>query len=263
MRSDVFNFRCAEVRQILRLSHALHELGADALARRRSLLEGLCGLLPADAGVCVVSHHDGGAPTGVAPATTVSIVRYGMTDDDARTLAARYRAAPVAGWLRPRRDRGAGPAELGHPAVPSHPPRPPRRRLTTRSGAGGASSAGGSIAESLVDVPGMKMQACVALLRRRPGLRAFGPRERLVLDLVHCEMLWLYRPDLPALSPDGMPLSPRQRQTLQLLLAGNSEKEIAAQMGLSHNTVHHYVKALHRHFGVSSRSELLARWVRK
>ena len=133
-------------------------------------------------------------------------------------------------------------------------------RCTTRSGAGHAD---GSIAESLVEVPGMKMQACVALLRRRPGRRAFGARERLVLDLVQCEMLWLYRPDLPALSPDGVPLSPRQRQTLQLLLAGNSEKEIAAQMGLSHNTVHHYVKALHRHFGVSSRSELLARWVRK
>jgi DNA-binding CsgD family transcriptional regulator len=29
-------------------------------------------------------------------------------------------------------------------------------------------------------------------------------------------------------------------------------------MGLSRHTVHDYVKALHRHFGVSSRGELLA-----
>ena len=260
MRGDSFDFRPAEVRQVLRLSHALHELGADPLARRRGLVEGLCRLLPADSGVCVVSHHDGGGPAAVAPTTTVSVVRYGMTDDDARTLAARYRAAPVAQWLRPRRDRGAGPAQRALASASTQTPRRPHRPCTTRSGAG---DPGASVAESLVEVPGMKMQACVAPLRRRPGVRAFGARERLVLDLVHSEMLWLYRPDLPATSPDGVPLSPRQRQTLQLLLAGNSEKEIAAQMGLSHNTVHHYVKALHRHFGVSSRSELRARRVRK
>jgi DNA-binding CsgD family transcriptional regulator len=50
---------------------------------------------------------------------------------------------------------------------------------------------------------------------------------------------------------------------LQLLLAGHSEKEVARRLGVSRNTVHHYVKAIHRHFRVSSRSELLARWVRK
>ena len=87
--------------------------------------------------------------------------------------------------------------------------------------------------------------------------------EPTLIDLVHSELAWVYGPDLPLLSPDGLPLSPRQRQTLQLLLAGNSEKEIATRMDLSPNTVHHYVKAIHRHFGVSSRSELLARWVRK
>jgi len=32
-------------------------------------------------------------------------------------------------------------------------------------------------------------------------------------------------------------------------------------MSLSVHTVHDYVKALHSHFGVSSRTELLARWV--
>ena len=56
-------------------------------------------------------------------------------------------------------------------------------------------------------------------------------------------------------------LSPRLRQTLERLLAGDSEKQIARHLGLSPHTVHVYVKALYRGFGVSSRGELLARFV--
>ena len=59
--------------------------------------------------------------------------------------------------------------------------------------------------------------------------------------------------------PDGM--SPRMRQTLNRLLAGDSEKEVAALFGLSRHTVHVYVKKLYRRFGVSSRGELFARFV--
>ena len=56
-------------------------------------------------------------------------------------------------------------------------------------------------------------------------------------------------------------LSPRLRQTLDGLLAGNSEKEIAKRLKLSQNTVHVYIKALYRHCEVSSRGELLSRFV--
>jgi DNA-binding CsgD family transcriptional regulator len=54
-------------------------------------------------------------------------------------------------------------------------------------------------------------------------------------------------------------LSPRQRQTLRHLLEGDLEKQVAAKLGLSRHTVHVYVKALYKHFGVSSRGELLAK----
>ncbi len=57
-------------------------------------------------------------------------------------------------------------------------------------------------------------------------------------------------------------LSPRQQQTLAHLLSGDSEKQIAAKLALSRHTVHAYVKTLYRHFGASSRGELLARWVK-
>jgi DNA-binding CsgD family transcriptional regulator len=59
------------------------------------------------------------------------------------------------------------------------------------------------------------------------------------------------------------PLSRRQRETLELLLAGNAEKQIAAQLSISRHTVHVYVKSLYKRFGVNSRPELLAKWVRK
>lgn len=57
-------------------------------------------------------------------------------------------------------------------------------------------------------------------------------------------------------------LSPRLEQTLRSLLSGDSEKQIAAALGLSQHTVHVYVKAIYRKYGVSSRGELLARWLR-
>jgi DNA-binding CsgD family transcriptional regulator len=255
MRGNGTIFGPVAVRDMLRLSHALHEVSPDPAARKRFLLERLCRLLRADAGVCVVSHVEGApggaSPRGSAHSVSVSVVRYGMTEEDAWTLASGYRAPPPPDRkARRRRPTGERLSAL----------RPVHRRAAP--GANGASG-GGHCAESVIDIPGMKLQACVALLRRQPAGRPFARRERVALDLVHSELAWVYGPDLPLLSPDGLPLSPRQRQTLQLLLAGNSEKEIATRMDLSPNTVHHYVKAIHRHFGVSSRSELLARWVRK
>jgi DNA-binding CsgD family transcriptional regulator len=58
-------------------------------------------------------------------------------------------------------------------------------------------------------------------------------------------------------------LSPRQQQTLQHLLSGDSEKQVARKLGLSQNTIHVHVKALYRRFGVSSRGELLAKHLKR
>jgi DNA-binding NarL/FixJ family response regulator len=63
--------------------------------------------------------------------------------------------------------------------------------------------------------------------------------------------------------PHGKPLSPRMTQTLERLLAGDSEKQIAGHLGRSPNTIHVYVKELYKRFGVSSRGELFARFVHK
>jgi DNA-binding CsgD family transcriptional regulator len=66
---------------------------------------------------------------------------------------------------------------------------------------------------------------------------------------------------VPASSP--LELSPRQEQTLQLLLNGDSEKQVARKLELSRHTIHVYVKELYRRFEVSSRAELLAKHVKR
>jgi len=58
-------------------------------------------------------------------------------------------------------------------------------------------------------------------------------------------------------------LTPRQRQTLEFLLDGLSEKQIANRLNLSKATIHDYIVQLHRHFDVSSRGELLSYFVKR
>ena len=66
-----------------------------------------------------------------------------------------------------------------------------------------------------------------------------------------------------ATEPSSERLSPRLRQTLACLLEGDSEKQVAARLGLSHATTHQYVTALYRHFGVTSRGQLLAHMLKR
>jgi DNA-binding CsgD family transcriptional regulator len=100
---------------------------------------------------------------------------------------------------------------------------------------------------------------------------AIARQRRLVADLCRLlgaqlhpstaapNSLWERSAPLPVSEPS---LSPRMRQTLQCLLAGDSEKQIASRLHLSPHTVHVYVKALYARHAVSSRGELLARFIR-
>jgi DNA-binding CsgD family transcriptional regulator len=57
-------------------------------------------------------------------------------------------------------------------------------------------------------------------------------------------------------------LSRRQRQTLQRLMQGDSEKEAARALGITTSTLHCYVKEIYRVLQVNSRGELLAKCYR-
>jgi len=60
-------------------------------------------------------------------------------------------------------------------------------------------------------------------------------------------------------SPETIPISPRQQQVLDLLLAGKSNKEIANELFLTERTVKFHVSSLLRLYGATSRVELVTR----
>ena len=64
----------------------------------------------------------------------------------------------------------------------------------------------------------------------------------------------------PAIFP-AFRLSPRQRQTLDRILQGDSEKQIAKRLNVSQNTVHVYVRWIYAAYEVNSRPELMARFI--
>jgi DNA-binding CsgD family transcriptional regulator len=88
----------------------------------------------------------------------------------------------------------------------------------------------------------------------------FTPADHKLVRLFHVELGRLWKKDAIRRAKDPQTaLPPRLTQTLNELLAGSSEKQIAHKLELSRHTIHNYVKALHQRFGVSSRGELLAR----
>ena len=232
----------ADLRAMLRLSHSLHT-SDDAAARKRRLLAALCELLSAHSALSVVAHVEPGRRRHAI----VSITTHGPgAEYDDRSIARC--AAAISRAARPVQDAATADTHWRQIEWPSRAGR--SRKLQ-------------HCLWSPVPLSDARLIAYLCVSRGGGNLhQPFSARERLLLHLAHVEMSWIYDADLLLATRGAATLSPRQRQTLQFLLAGHSEKQIAEQMTLSRNTVHHHVKAIHRHFGVSTRSELLARWVR-
>jgi DNA-binding CsgD family transcriptional regulator len=97
-------------------------------------------------------------------------------------------------------------------------------------------------------------------LHRAWDEQPFTTADHKLVRLFHVELGRLWKKDAIRRAKDpATALPPRLSQTLNELLAGSSEKQIALTLDLSRHTIHNYVKALHQRFGVSSRGELLAR----
>ena len=89
----------------------------------------------------------------------------------------------------------------------------------------------------------------------------FTPRESRIVHIVLSEVPWLHQQGWPDDRGISVPtLSRRERLTLNLLTLGESHKQIAARMNISPNTLHGYIKAIYRHFGVNSQAELMSRF---
>jgi len=104
----------------------------------------------------------------------------------------------------------------------------------------------------------------VIALLRAPREREFSLREQQLLRFFHGELGRLIGHSLVgSTEPNENGLSPRLRQTLACLKEGDSEKQVAARLGLSYATTHQYVTALYRRFGVTSRAQLLAHVIKR
>jgi len=92
------------------------------------------------------------------------------------------------------------------------------------------------------------------------GGRDFDLRRVRLLQLCVREYVRLFGTRLaPMGGPSVADLPPRARQVLACLMEGDSEKQVALRLGISRHTVHEYLRRLHRRFGAASRGELLAR----
>jgi DNA-binding CsgD family transcriptional regulator len=104
---------------------------------------------------------------------------------------------------------------------------------------------------------------CTTLwLHKGVGSRDFTTREQGIVSLVHMTInqeigTYLAAADEPTLNS----LTNRRIEVLKHLINGDSEKQIAFQLGIGKATIHDHVLAIYRHYQVSSRGELLAKFI--
>lgn len=113
-------------------------------------------------------------------------------------------------------------------------------------------------------IPATNDQFSAVFLCRNIGVRDFTPRDKAIVAAGHAAIAHQIGKRLARFSdPSPSALPPRVRLVLRCLLEGDSDQQIAARMKLSRYTVNEYVDRIYRHFGVQSRPELLARWIRR
>lgn len=247
-----------DARELLRLSNRLHALPNDRVLRTRSFLEAFCELTNADVAICAQLVDF--CPDVPIP-THVWGIDHGFKEEERAAFFASLRDLkanmhPVIDACRKYHTRPtafrredligddawygsdffklyASPAGVDHIISPVFPLAAPNSVIGTG-------------------------------VMRRHGRPRFSEREQLLVHTFNAELGWFYEsiaaPPQRA-TPGGQvaPLRPRLKRTLEHLLAGQSEKQVARTLGLTRDTVHQYVKEIYKHFDVSSRAELLAR----
>jgi DNA-binding CsgD family transcriptional regulator len=105
-------------------------------------------------------------------------------------------------------------------------------------------------------------KSCSALgLYRRFGRPEFSARETRIAHIILTEVPWLHEQGWPEDRGVDVPvLSRRHRLTLNLLIQGQSYKQISTHLKISLNTTQEYIKDIYRHFGVHSQAALMSRF---
>ncbi len=254
--------RAGDWRAIFQLAGECRELGDDPTAWRDHLLEGLSRLIDADLGSSGESSgHAGGPPRslGVAHYRYDRFVGPKVQADIASELArdpTRY--CIIERWYAAQaREDGAALT----------------RRRVYEDREWDASFSANFVHRPLgVDhvvacfrtIPGGRDVCIGTMLFRGRERRDFDDREVAIVREAHAAIAPLVGGPLARFEePSPRDLPPHMRRVLARLLEGDCDKQIALRLGLSPYSVNQYTKGLYRHFGVRSRAELLARWLRR
>jgi DNA-binding CsgD family transcriptional regulator len=244
--------RRRDVRRALRLSGELRELEHDPQARARHLVESIAKLVGST--VTTLSRIELGASVNL-------IAEHGWSEDEQRRAIELYAGGD-----------GANVDPLARFLVAS--PRPSvafsRRDVVTdhdwyRSAAYAALRRPIHLDDALYSrrlIAHGTAFMCLAL-NREQGDRPFRVEDRNLVRVLGDELAILSepRPRWPVGPPPPwvVALPARLRSVLERLVAGDSEKEIAARLEIKEGTVHQYVVMIYRRADVHNRAQLLAR----
>jgi hypothetical protein len=231
--------KLADVRRAFRLIGEIRQHGADPQQWRPHLLRGLIDLLDAD---LVISSEVHFRTLSKSDALKVTDIGWGLERDGEPWRIHSEREENPSSYLVVV---GKSSAVQDDDIVPIKP----ARKL--RDGRGFILSQYGLPHLGAVDQLG---------LHRYDLNKPFTTAQAKLVRLFHVELGRLWKDDaLKRAADPTAALPPRLVQTLDGVLRGDSEKQIAFALGLSQHTVHNYIRALHTRFEVSSRAELIAK----
>lgn len=243
-------------RSAITLINECRELGADSALWHRHLVDRLCSLVDAQVGIGGNTRH---LAPGKRPESLGSFRRGWATDAAARAWEEYASRVPLN--RTPEYNRLA---RIDGPIATYMRDQLWDRGAWYRSATFNEVHKASGIDDYIISIAAARSQGVYnsVWLHRPVGARPFTRAEWYLVHLVHREVGAQIGSALAsAAEPPVASLPPRLRDTLDGLLDGDSEKQIAARMGLSASTVHEYVGALYRHFNATSRAELMARFV--
>jgi hypothetical protein len=243
MSASRSTLKLAQVRRIFRLVGEIRELGSEPQSWRPHLLRRISRLLDADLVVSSEVHFRTTEIPGMLRVVDIGWILDRSVIGLPTQIQTERLEKPEAYWVA--LCGAASDSAKGEQLVAVKP---------TQSLRGGGSFI-------LSQYPLTHLGAVDQLgLHRYDTDRPFTPADHKLVRLFHVELGRLWKTDALRKAADAtIELPPRLTQTLEGLLEGSSEKQIAFALGLSQHTVHHYVQALHKRFGVASRAELLAK----
>jgi DNA-binding CsgD family transcriptional regulator len=236
--------RLKDVRAIFRLIGEIREMGADPDVWRPHMVRSLRNLLGAQFIVSSEIHVRRSSKDGSAKVIDIGWI----SDTEGQVCKAqdeREHERFEDFWVAPSEGAATAASEQAEGVIPIKP------KVNVHAGKSFILSQYALKHAGAVDQLGV---------HRAWGDEPFTTAHHRLVRMLHLELGRLWRKDALRRAKDpASALPPRLSQTLDELLQGRSEKEIALRLELSRHTIHNYVKALHQRFGVSSRGELLAR----